>query len=371
MKWTEDNFKQLVKNSFDMIVLLNEKGVQQYVSHSCEKILGFKPKELTGIDVIKLMIHPDDKKEVRRAFREVLQNKAHGGVQYRHKHKNGHWVYLEAYGTNQTHNPSIGSVILNVRNITERKKTEDQLRESQEHLRRLNATKDKFFSIIAHDLKSPFNSIIGFSNLLLDRVKDTNEPEIFKYASLIRESSIQSMDLLTNLLKWSQSQTGSINFDPGYLNLHTMAEKIISFFIPVANQKKIAIRHEIPENYSLYADYELIHTILRNLISNSIKFTHPQGEVVLEVKKEYDTSKISVSDNGVGIENTVLQRLFRIDKHFSTHGTRNEKGSGLGLLLCKDFVEMHKGKIQCKSKPGKGSIFFFTIPHSLSSSINE
>ncbi len=362
MKWTEDNFKQLVKNSFDMIVLLNEKGVQQYVSHSCEKILGYKPSELTGIDVIENMIYPDDQEKVRQAFREVIQNKAHGGVQYRHKHKNGDWVYLEAFGTNQTDNPSIGSVILNVRNITERKKTEDQLRESQEHLQRLNATKDKFFSIIAHDLKSPFNSIIGFSNLLLDRVKDTRDTEIFEYASLIKESSIQSMDLLTNLLKWSQSQTGNINFEPGCLNLNEMAEKIMAFFSPLANQKSITLKHKIPDSFEIYADYDLLHTILRNLISNSIKFTHPKGKIVLNVQKKQFYTEISVSDNGVGMNQKTIERLFRIDRQFSTRGTKDEPGSGLGLVLCKDFVDMHKGNIWCESAAGKGSAFYFTIP---------
>ncbi len=366
MRWTEDNFKQLVKNSFDMIVLLNEKGVQKYVSHSCEKLLGYKPSELTGIDVIDTMIHPDDKGKVYQAFHEVLKNEAHGGVQYRHKHKNGDWVYLEAYGTNQILNPSIGSVILNVRNITERKKTEDRLRESQEHLHKLNATKDKFFSIIAHDLKSPFNSIIGFSNLLLEQIEKKGYKDISEYATIIRDSSIQSMDLLTNLLKWSQSQTGNINFEPVHFNLYEMAEKITIFFSPVASQKSITIQHKVPVDFEIYGDYDLLHTILRNLISNSIKFTHPEGQIILKAHNEKNYTKICVSDTGIGINDKATDKLFRIDKQFSTRGTKDESGSGLGLVICKDFVDMHKGNIWCESTPGKGSTFYFTIPRKIS-----
>src|SRR6056297_2850923 len=149
----EEKFNQLLKNSFDMIVLLDADGTQRHVSESCENILGYRPGELTNIPVIDKMVHPDDREKVIRGFQSILKENKHGGTQYRHRHKNGGWVYLEAYGNNQLDNPHIRAVILNVRNITERKQAVEKLKENELRLNRLNTMKDRLFSIIGHDLR--------------------------------------------------------------------------------------------------------------------------------------------------------------------------------------------------------------------------
>mgnify|MGYP001057355548 CR=1 FL=1 len=361
---SEEKFKQLLKNSFDMIVLLDSNGIQHYVSESCEKILGYKPHELINMQVIDEMIHPDDRKKTKQGFQNILTKSNHGGTQYRHKHKNGSWVYLEAYGTNQIDNSHIKSIVLNVRDITERKKAEEALMESEKRLSELNATKDRFFSIIAHDLMSPFGSILGFSDLLINEVKEKNYAHIDKYAKNIQKSAGKTKDLLNNLLVWAQSQTGKIEFKPEYIELKTVIETVLELLNHTSERKAITFSKNLPDNSFIFADEQMINAMLRNLISNAIKFSNFGKEIKINVKFENDKVTVSVIDNGTGIQQEDLTKLFSIEHNYSTPGTGNEIGTGLGLLLCKEFVEMHKGKIWVESKPGKGSAFHFTIPNS-------
>jgi len=359
---SEEKFKQLLKNSFDMIVLLDSNGIQHYVSDSCENILGYKTEELINIPVVEQMIHPEDQEKTMLAFRDIIENSANGGTQYRHLHKNGSWVYLEAFGTNQINNPFIKSVILNVRDITERKKTEQLLKENETRLKELNAIKDRIFSIIAHDLKSPFNNIFGFSNILADQLHKKDFDGLEKYATFIQNSSKKALDLLTSLLEWSRSQTGRNKFNPEYFELVTIINEVTELFKDSATQKSITIIKELPKNISVFADKAMASCILRNLLSNAIKFTNSHGEIRISAKQNEDHLLVSVADNGVGMKKEAINKLFQIENSYSTLGTQQEVGTGLGLLLCKEFIEMHGGDIWVESKIGKGSIFNFTIP---------
>jgi two-component system sensor histidine kinase/response regulator len=361
LKASEEKFRQLIENSFDMIVLLDSNGIQHFVSESCEKILGYRQEELINIPVIQQMIHPDDQEKVMSEF-QIAIKKGYGGIQYRHRHKNGGWVYLEAFGTNQLNNPYINSLVLNVRDITERKNAEEALAESEARLRELNATKDKFFSIIAHDLRSPFHSIIGFSNLLVRQIQKKDNVGIEKYAWIIQNSAERTMDLLMNLLEWSRSQTGRMEFSPEYIEIVELINKVTKLLSDSAQQKSITISRELPHNAPVFADKAMIGTILRNLISNAVKFTNPGGKIVISAEQKQDELMVSVCDSGVGIKKHAIGKLFRIDKSYSTIGTQNEKGTGLGLLLCKEFVIKHGGKIWIESELGRGSEFHFTIP---------
>ena len=251
-----------------------------------------------------------------------------------------------------------------LRDISERKRAEEILINSEIQLRELNATKDKFFSIIAHDLKSPFNSIIGFSNLLIEQIHKKDYDGIAEYATIIRNSSQGAMDLLQNLLEWSRSQTGRMEFNPEYVEIVTLIDESIHLLVNSAQQKSIALSKELPRKAIAFADKAMISTILRNLISNAIKFTNPEGAIIISAEQKQNELLISVTDNGVGIKKEVIEKLFRIEEGFSTIGTKNEKGTGLGLILCKEFIEKHGGKIWVESKAGKGSRFCFTIPKS-------
>ena len=276
LKQSEERFKQLIKNSFDMIVLIDADGIQTYVSESCIKILGFHPEELMNISVIESMIHPDDRDKTLQGLRDIVEHKGTGGAQYRHRHKDGNWVYLEAFGTNQLDNPAVRAVVLNVRDITERKHIEQALQESESRLKELNAAKDKFFSIIAHDLKSPFNSILGFSELLMEQVQERNYEGIEFYVMGINHSARRTLDLLSNLLEWSRAQTGQLKFRPTRTDLVELVFKIRGLMENVARQKGIVLHCELPLELMVMADKDMIALVLRNLISNGIKFTHTE-----------------------------------------------------------------------------------------------
>jgi len=357
----DETFEQLIRNSFDMIVLIDENGIQRYVSESCERILGYNREELVDIPVIENMIHPDDREKVQLGLRNIFNNTANGGTQYRHRHKDGTWIYLEAFGSNQLDNPFIESVVLNVRDISERKKAEEDLKKSEARLKELNATKDRFFSIISHDLRSPFNGILGLSELLIEQIKEENYEELEEYVSMIQQSAEQAFDLFNNLLQWSRAHTNRISFNPEDFNLNDTINEVIGLVKNSARQKSLTIIPDLPPDIPVTADKAMVETILRNLISNSIKFTEPGGKIGISIEKHKMEMRIVVSDTGIGIDSKDFDRLFRIEHSQSTLGTNNETGAGLGLLLCKEFVDQHGGEIWAEQVP-VGSRFIFSLP---------
>ena len=249
-----------------------------------------------------------------------------------------------------------------IEDITEQKKAEQEIKLKNEELSELNATKDKFFSIIAHDLKSPFNSIMGFSQLLVEQVNNKDYDGLGKYAGIILHSSEKAVSLLMNLMDWARSQTGRMEFIPEYFELVDFINDIIPIFNDIAGQKSITIFTDVPPNAPVFADRAMINTVLRNLISNAIKFTRPNGMITITATEKPDLLLVSVRDTGVGIPKARIDKLFRIDENYSTRGTANETGTGLGLILCKEFIEKHNGEIWVESKEGTGSTFYFTLP---------
>jgi len=246
--------------------------------------------------------------------------------------------------------------------ITELKKAEGELIESEAQLRELNATKDKFFSIIAHDLKNPFNAIMGFSNLLEDHILEKDYERIDKYVTHIKGATQTALDLLGNLLEWTRSQTGRMEFNPDFVEMVGLINEIVNFVNPSAAQKSIQITRKLPGVAPALVDREMISTVLRNLLSNAVKFTRIGGEIVISIEQVGKELLVTVADNGVGINKEAKNKLFRIDQSYSTKGTNHETGTGLGLILCKEFVEKHGGKIWVESEVNKGSFFYFTLP---------
>lgn len=247
--------------------------------------------------------------------------------------------------------------------VIQKKEVDELLEKQNDELRHLNATKDKFFSIIAHDLKSPFNSILGFSEILLQQMKAKDYEGINEYAGIILGSAKRVVDLQTNLLVWARSQTGRMEFNPEYFEMVDYINDMMPLFTDIAGQKSINITTTLVHPISAFAYRPMISTILGNLVSNAIKYTPAGGEITISAKQDTGGIAVSVADNGIGISRDSIEKLFRIEESYSTKGTNNEEGTGLGLILCKEFVEKHGGKIGVESEPGKGSTFYFTLPH--------
>lgn len=246
--------------------------------------------------------------------------------------------------------------------IEEVDKSNKLLKESEDNLKILNATKDKFFSIIAHDLRNPFNALHGLTQHLLNNYDDFDSEEIKESIEIIYNSADDLLELLENLLHWSRTQRGKMQFTPAEVNISEIINKIFNLLKMNAEKKDINLINEIDANKTITGDKDMLTAILRNLISNAIKFSYNNSFIRVSSKDFKDYIEFSVMDNGVGISPENINKLFRIDVHYSTTGTSDEQGSGLGLILCREFVEKHNGKIWVESEVNKGSTFKFTVP---------
>jgi PAS domain S-box-containing protein len=249
-----------------------------------------------------------------------------------------------------------------INDISDRKKAELALKESGNKLLQLNLDKDRFISILGHDLKSPFNNILGLSEILMDDIRKLNTVEIEEIAGHIYKSAKITSNLLEDILMWARTQQSSIPFKPQNISLSVTVQNILEILNPGAYSKNITIYYSGEDHLSVYADADMLKTILLNLISNAIKFTNSGGKITINAEEKPENVMISVSDNGIGIPPDDLIKLFNISEVLTTKGTAGEAGTGLGLLLCKEFVEKHGGIIWVESEAGKGCDFKFTLP---------
>lgn len=245
--------------------------------------------------------------------------------------------------------------------ISDRKLTENLLKKSETKLKALNHTKDKLYSIIAHDLRSPFNAILGLSELLLRQINETGETDK-EIVEEIYTTSNHLFRLLENLLDWSKNQTGRIQIQWDELNVYGILESVVEVMRPWAQKKAISIVYPMPMEAITCTDWNMVSTILRNLLSNAIKYTRSGGTITLSIDPGHETIKVSVRDNGIGMTAEVANTIFKQDVNVSMTGTNHEKGAGLGLSICKEFVNKLGGEIWVDSQPGIGSTFSFTIP---------
>jgi signal transduction histidine kinase len=239
--------------------------------------------------------------------------------------------------------------------ITERKRAEAELRAA-------NASKDKFFSIISHDLRSPFNALIGYTQLMFEDFESFESDQLKQNIGRVYKSAERLHALLENLLTWSRIQRGVMEYNPEEFDLQEIAENNIDLFLSKAEQKQVRLQTNVQEGMEVYADYNMTNTVIRNLLSNALKFTPTDGMIEISAQNQGNHLEISISDTGTGIPEEAIPKLFRIDLQYTNVGVHGERGTGLGLILCQDLLKKNGGKIWVESEVGKGTTFRFTLP---------
>ena len=356
---SEERFRRLFEENAAMMLIINPlDGKIMEANKAALSFYGYSSKEMNKLHIFDLNLLNNERiREEMSLAVEYTKNY----FMFQHRLKNGDKRAVEVYSTPLKFGRKILLFSI-IHDITDRKKAEDALKKSERSLKELNTTKDRFFSIIAHDLKNPFNSILGLSELLA-RVEEIDAIEkTARYGGLINEAAKSGFHLLENLLEWSRAQTGRLKFEPEIIFIREIVDEAYSLLKLHAITKNIKTVLDVPSEITVFADRNMIRTVIRNLLSNAIKFTPPDGLIVVGANIRENEVHLVISDTGKGMSPENQQKLFRIEETYTTPGTGNEKGSGLGLILCKELVEKNKGKIWVTSKPGEGSNFGFSLP---------
>lgn len=332
-----------------------------FVNKAFEELYSYKQEELIDKTISIVSSPNNDPKIIQSILPATLDGGWRGEVINRRKDGTEFPVFMSTSKV-VDENGEVVALVGVATDITERKQVEKQLEKYSEDLKRSNDAKDKLFSIISHDLRSPFNSMLGFLNILTDDHEIISEVEKKSVILDLKKTSENTFELLENLLTWSRTQTGGIKVSQIYFDLSAIVDVQFDVLKNAAASKNINLTNHITNETNVYADRDMVKTILLNLINNAIKFTLPGGNINVNAAVKNNDVEISVEDNGVGIEESVLVNMFKSDKSHSTLGTLKEIGTGLGLLICKEFAELNNGKIWAESEAGKGSVFIFTLP---------
>ena len=358
----EKHYRQIFQNSPIPYQSLDENGIITDVNPAWLELMGYSEEEIIGKN-FTILLSGENQKKFKKAFNIFKKKGEVSNIQFDLFKKDGSVIYINYHGkVEYTIDNQFFRSHFVFNNITLQLKAEQTIIKSEQRLRELNATKDKFFSIIAHDLKNPFNDLMGFTQLLALNIEKYDKSKIEQFVKIIHQSSKLAYNLLENLLDWSRSQTGTLKFNPEKILINKLIDENIDLLESTARNKSIQIYSEFDEDLFAFADKNMVKTIIRNLISNAIKYTNQGGHINIKTYSDNKVCEISVSDSGIGIVEENIDKIFVIDESFSTTGTEKEKGTGLGLILCKEFVKKNGGKLWVKSEPAKGSTFTFTLP---------
>jgi len=364
LRRSEEMYRLIAENSNDIISIHLDDGSIEYVSPSVQHILGYSPDELYLVQGLTIVCE-EDFTTMKQCYESLQLSKEPVLLTFRLKDKQGKLIWFESMIQRQHDNKgeTTGKVIAVSRNIHARKMVEEQQKQTEIQLKEANMTKDKFFSIIAHDLRSPFTSILGFSRLLSEEYDDFSDEDRKMMVTQIQNSTETTFQLLDNLLAWAKTQLGRTIINPELFTLESLIAETVKQTTPQALIKNISLVSDRIEDVEIYADQNMIRTVLRNLVSNAVKFSFPGGTIELDSFIKDNKLTITVTDHGTGIPPDVLDKLFNLSEQtITTKGTANEKGTGLGLILCREFIEKNGGSIAAKSEMGKGSTFSINLP---------
>jgi PAS domain S-box-containing protein len=365
VKQNQKEIKKLltaIEQSANTVLITNNKGIIEFVNPYFINLTGYLPEEVIGKtpSILKSGYHPPD---FYSNIWKTIKNGEKWVGEFYNKKKNGDFYWESATITPITNdNGNITHFMAIKEDITEKKQQQIILVDSERKLKELNATKDKFFSIIAHDLMNPFNALLGFSSLTVETVQNQEHDKTAKYIVYIDKLAKQISNLFQNLLIWSRAQSGNLLFTPMPVDICEVISDTVNLVEQIALKKNIRIHYEKKAPLKLMIDQNMISTVVRNLVSNAIKFSNNGGNIYITTEKLDKFFLLIISDDGIGMDANIVNELFRIDKTHTTKGTEDETGTGLGLVICKEFIDMHKGKIWAESTPGKGSRFFVKIP---------
>lgn len=357
-------FTQLSENASEWIWEIDNAGLYTYVNPIVREVIGYDPEEIIGKKYFFDFFAEKDKEELTKmAFDTFSKQEKFKDYINTNRHKDGREIILSTSGVPlyNEENKVTGYRGIDV-DITKRKRDEEEIKLKNEELIKINSEKDKFFSIIAHDLRSPLNGFVNLTELMSLRTSEFTTEEISQYSKLLHNSGVNISNLLDNLLKWSMMQRGTLACRLQNLNINTLIQENIDSISTKAQQKEIEIRYSPNTSICVLADKNMTDTVLRNLLTNAVKFTYRGGKIDISVFEIDDsTVQLSINDNGVGISESNIKRLFLVNEKVSSSGTEDEPSSGLGLLLCKEFIEKQNGQIWVESEKGKGSVFSFTL----------
>jgi len=362
LRESEEKYRTMVQYSSDPIFSFNPDETYRFVNDVFAKSFGKYPEEIIG--KTPHAIFPYDEAEKRLTLvRKVIKTGQKGEIEVKVVSPNGKINYfITIVDPIKDKKGNVLWVSCISKNITERILSELKIKQQNEELTEINKTKDKFFSIIAHDLINPFNSLLGISELLLENFDSFEKEKIKEFIGYISLTSNQAFKLLENLLEWSRIQQGMLKPLIQKRNLKTIVKEIELLNDGIAKKKSIKLSNHIIDDVFINGDVEMIKSILRNLISNAIKYTKFNGLVRISVSCSSSEAIIAVQDNGIGIPMDKMEKLFLMDKNISTKGTDGESGNGLGLLICKGLAELQAGKLWMESEVDKGSTFYFSLP---------
>jgi PAS domain S-box-containing protein len=367
LKKSEEKFRNIFESSGIGMALLGPDGQFTKVNNTFCEMLEYKEEEIIGTN-FRDITHPGDIDKSLEMLKKLLKDDSleNKSVEKRYLQRKGNiiWALTTISLIRDTDEKPL-FFIAQVQDITKRKKFEEQLIKYTEELKLLNVAKDKFFSIISHDLRSPFNSLLGLTEYISHSYDEMTPLEIKNSISNVYNSSKQVYNLILNLLEWSMIQSGRLTVNKSVINLSELGNEIINLYEEGANYKQLKLVNNMDQEILVYADKYMIDTIVRNFVSNSIKFTRPGGQITIKGIINGNNAEVSVTDTGIGINPEDQKNLFRIDEQTRRDGTANEKGTGLGLILCKEFIEKNNGVLWVESEEGKGSRFSFTVPRYL------
>ena len=363
LKISEEKYRLLVQYSSDPIFSYNPDETYRFVNEAFAIQFGKKTEEIIGKSPFEIF-PPDEAEKRLMLVRQVFKTGEKGEIEVKVVNIQGEdKFYLTMVDPIKDTQGKILWVTCISKDITLRKIAEEELRLKNEQLKAINAEKDKFFSIVAHDLRGPMNGFLGLTSIMADDIEGLSAFELKEIATTMRTSAINIYRLIENLLEWSKMQRGTISFEPQPMFLKSSLTKSIELMMDTANKKQIELRINIPEYHVVFADIHMLETIIRNLLSNAIKFSFKGGVIDISASKtENEMMCIVVKDNGIGMNPEILSKMFKLTENINRKGTEGEPSTGLGLILCKEFVEKQGGKIWAESTQGEGSSFSFTLP---------